>query len=102
MKMPTSLERLKDICERTSAETMQDLSEDTLEEITEWLNYTYDNLTQRKLYMKKQQIKKQLAVKLLKEQFSPSEIEEIEHQALQQAEAALGGPDETLSTSEED
>lgn len=83
MKMPSSLEKLEKLID-----SWDGLSQDPNDSLVkEWLEYTYFTLDQRKHYMKKQQIKKAIAIKLLKEHLSGDELEELDKQAQEKADS---------------
>ena len=77
MKMPTSLKRLEELAEIL----LPDLCEDDFDDVHDWLLYILESLTARKLYMKKQQVKKSMYRKLLTEHLSADELAEVDRQA---------------------
>lgn len=72
-KAPSSLSELKKLVDSV------DDGENGLE--YQWLLYIFNSLTSRKLYHKKQQIKRKMMMKVASEMLSPDELAEIETQA---------------------
>lgn len=72
-KAPTSLAGLSKLLKKAGAEDD--------EVIMQWLQYTYDLLTARRDYHKKQQVKRKLLVKYAQENLAADELESIDKQA---------------------
>lgn len=72
-KAPSTLSELKKLIDSV------DDGENGLE--FQWLQYTYNQLTSRKLYHKKQQVKRKLMMQIASEALSQDELESIDKQA---------------------
>jgi len=77
-KAPTNLKHLSQLIEKLQDSTADNTD---LGEVELWLQWAYDFLTERKLYHKKQQIKRKMMIKLASEHFSEDELAEIDRQA---------------------
>jgi hypothetical protein len=84
MKMPTTLDQLEKLATSDHSQIGADEWDD---EVQPWLEYVLESLQSRKLYMKKQQLRKKIILQRLKEQFSPDEIEEMDRQAEEETNA---------------
>jgi hypothetical protein len=82
-KTPTKLKRLAELIERYQEEIEggEKLDEDSCVEINSWLGWAHDFLTERKLYHKKQQLKRKMMVKVASEHLSADELAQIDRQA---------------------
>lgn len=78
-KAPTSLSKLQQLLKKAGA--------DDDEVIIQWLQYTYDLLTARRDYHKKQQVKRKLLVRYAQENLAADELESIDKQAEDQVSA---------------
>jgi hypothetical protein len=84
MKQPTNLKRLEEIITDGNWPDPHD-------HVFMWLQWTYEHLTERNLYHKKQQIKKRMMVKLATSLLSKDELDEVDKQAEEALDADTSG-----------
>lgn len=72
-KVPSTLSELKKL--------IDSVDDGTNDATFQWLSYTYDQLTARKLYHKKQQIKRKIMIQTASELLSRDELDAVDKQA---------------------
>jgi hypothetical protein len=85
LRAPTSLKKLERLIERFQEDAVEAegtrLDAKDANDISSWLGYIFDSLTERKNYHAKQAIKKKLLFKVASEHLSADELEAIDQQA---------------------
>lgn len=83
-RQPTKLDRLAELTNRQS-DRADDYDEDNIEhDMAEWLMWTYNFLSARKLYHKKARIRTAMLEKMAKTLLSPDELQAIDNEAEKQ------------------
>jgi hypothetical protein len=86
MKAPTTLQVLLKLAEESNPSIWTGDQADTAQK---WLQFTYELLTTRKTYHRKQQIRRKMLIRVAQEQLAPDELQEINRQATDLANQAV-------------